>query len=70
MLYRMSGNIYHLHLLLLHKPSRGDDDNLRYINPCGGGDQLCCMSYQQSAIALGLVQNINDVSGVLMTCVI
>jgi hypothetical protein len=35
---------------------------LRYINPHGGGNPLCCTSHQQSAIPHGLVQSVNDVS--------
>jgi hypothetical protein len=62
MLYRTSSDIYYLRLLLLHKPLHGDDDNLRYINPCGGGNPLHCTSYQQLTIAHGLVQSVNDVS--------
>jgi hypothetical protein len=37
MLYRTSGDIYNLRLLLLHKPSCGDKDNLTYNFVCGGG---------------------------------
>ncbi len=61
MLYRTSGDIYYLHLLLLHKPSRGDKDNLRYITVRGGSEPLVCASYQQSAIAHGIVDSIDDV---------
>ena len=50
MLYRTSGDIYYLRLLLLHKPSRRDKDNLTYITVRGGGELLVCASYQQSAI--------------------
>jgi hypothetical protein len=35
MLYRTSGDIYYLHLLLLHMPSQGDKDNLTYTPQCG-----------------------------------
>jgi hypothetical protein len=49
MLYRTSGDIYYLRLLLLHKPSRGDKDNFRYFTVRGGGEPLVCASYQQSA---------------------
>jgi hypothetical protein len=62
MLYRTSGDIYYLCLLLLHKPSQGDDDNLIYTPQCGGGEQLHCTSYQQSAIAHGIVDSIDDVT--------
>ncbi len=61
MLYKTSGDIYFLRLLLLHKPSRGDKDNLTYITVCGGGEPLVCASYQQSAIAHGIVDSIDDV---------
>jgi hypothetical protein len=46
---------------LLHKPSRGDKDNLTYIPVHGGGIRLVCASYQQSAIAHGVVDSIDDV---------
>jgi hypothetical protein len=36
MLYRTSSGIYYLWLLLLHKPSCGDKDNLTYIPVYGG----------------------------------
>ncbi len=61
MLYRMSGNIYYLWLLLLHKPSHGDKDNLMYIPVHAGGKALVCASYQRSAIAHGIVDSIDDV---------
>ncbi len=61
MLYRTSSDIYYLHLLLLHKPSRRDKDDLTYIHVCGGGIQLVCSSYQQLAIAHGIVDRIDDV---------
>jgi hypothetical protein len=61
MLYRTSSDIYHLCLLLLHEPSRGEKDNLTYITVCGGGEPLVCTSYQQLAIAHGIVGSIDDV---------
>jgi hypothetical protein len=61
MLYRTSGDIYNLWLLLLHNPSRGDKDNLRSIPVRGGSKPLVCASYQQSAIAHGIVDSIDDV---------
>ncbi len=61
MLYRTSGDILYLCLLLLHKPSHGDKDNLTYIPVRGGGKPLVCTSYQQSAIAHGIVDSIDDV---------
>jgi hypothetical protein len=61
MLYRTSGDIYYLHLLLLHKPSCRDKDKLRYIPVHGGGIPLVCASYQQSAIVHGIVDSIDNV---------
>jgi hypothetical protein len=61
MLYRTSSDMYSLHLLLLHKPSCGDQDNLRY-NSAHGGKLLVCTSYQQSAIAHGIVDSIDDIT--------
>ena len=61
MLYRTSSDIYCLHLLLLHKPSGGDKDNLTSIPVRGGGKPLVCASYQQLAIAHGIVDSIDDV---------
>jgi hypothetical protein len=61
MLYRTSGDIYYLHLLLLHKPSCRDKDNLTYITVRGGGEPLVCACYQQSAIAHGIVDSIDNV---------
>ncbi len=61
-LYRTSGDIYYLHLLLLHKPSQEDEDNLTYTPQRGGGEPLHCTSYQQSTIAHGIVDSIDDVT--------
>ncbi len=61
MLYRTSGDIYYLCQLLLHKPSRGDKDNIMYIPVHGGGEPLVCASYQQSAIAHGILDSIDNV---------
>jgi hypothetical protein len=60
MLYRTSGDIYYLCLLLLHKPSCRDKDNLTYILVRGGSIPLVCASYQQSAIAHGIVDSIDN----------
>ncbi len=60
MLYGTSGDIYYLELLLLHKPSHRDKDNLMYIPVRGGGEPLVCASYQQ-AIAHGIVDSIDNV---------
>jgi hypothetical protein len=61
MLYRTRSDIYYLRLLLLHKPSQGDDNKLTYTPQPGGGEQLYCTSYQQSAIAHGIKDSIDDV---------
>jgi hypothetical protein len=61
MLYGTSSDIYYLRLLFLHKPSCGDKDNLTYIPVHGGAIPLVCASYQQSAIAHGIVDSIDDV---------
>jgi hypothetical protein len=61
MLYRTSGDIYYLWLLLLHKPSCRDKENLTYIPVHGGGEPLVCASYQQLAIAHGIVDSIDNV---------
>ncbi len=47
--------------VLLHKPSNRDKHNLMYIPVCCGGKPLVCASYQQSAIAHGIVDSIDDV---------
>ncbi len=60
MLYGTSSDTYYLRLLLLHKPSHRDKDNLMYIPICGGGKSLLCASYQQLAIAHGIVDSIDD----------
>jgi hypothetical protein len=69
MLYRTSNDICNLHLLLLHKPSGRDKDYLMYITVHGGGEPLVCASYQQLAIAHGIVDSIDNVRITLMTCV-
>jgi hypothetical protein len=61
MLYRTSGDMYYLQLLLLHKPSCRDEDNLMYIPVRGDGKPLDCASYQQLAVAHGIVDSIDDV---------
>jgi hypothetical protein len=53
MLYITSGDIYYL--------SCGDKDNLTYITVRGGGEPLVCASYQQLAIAHGIVDSIDNV---------
>jgi hypothetical protein len=61
MIYRTSSDIYYLCLLILHKSSHGDKDNLMYITVRGGDEPLVCASYQQLAIAHGIVDSIDDV---------
>ena len=61
MIYRLAGEIYYMRLLLLHKPSRGHDDLRTFVFPRGGGSPTIFNSFQQSAIAHGLVENIDDV---------
>ncbi len=61
MLCRTSSDIYYLRLLLLHKPSCRDEDNLMYIPVRGGGEPIVCASYQQLAISQGTVDSIADV---------
>ncbi len=46
---------------LLYKPFCRDQDYLRSTPIHGGGKPLVCMSYQQPAIANGLVDSIDDV---------
>ncbi len=60
MLYVTSGNIFYLHLILLNRKAHSDKDVLTYIPVCGGGKQIVCMSYQQSAIAHGYVDSVAD----------
>ena len=50
-----------MRLLLLHKPSRGHVDLRTFVFPRGGGSSVIFNSFQQSAIAHGLVENIDDV---------
>jgi hypothetical protein len=54
-------HIFYLCLLLLHKPSQRDKDNLTSIPVRGGGKPLVCASYQQLAIAHGIVDSIGNV---------
>jgi hypothetical protein len=57
-MYRTSGRIYNLWLLLLHRLSHKDKDNLTYIPVRGGGKPKVWASYQQLAIAHGIVDSI------------
>jgi hypothetical protein len=65
---RTSGDIYYLHLLLLHKPSHRYKDNLTYITVGGGGEPLVCASYQQSALHMVLWRVLTMSDQLLMTC--
>ncbi len=60
MLYVTFGDNFYLRLILLNRKACSDKDVLTYIPICGG-KPIVCMSYQQSAIAHGLVESIADV---------
>jgi hypothetical protein len=62
MLYVTSGNTYYLRLILLNRKARSDKDVLTYVPVCGGGEPIVCSSYQQSAIAHGCVDSVQDVT--------
>jgi hypothetical protein len=62
MLYVTSGDIYYLRLILLNRKARSDKDVLTYLPVCGGGKSVVCSSYQQSAIAHGHVNSVEDVT--------
>jgi len=62
MLYVTSGDIYYLRLILLNRKARSDRDVLTYVPVRGGGEPIVCSSYQQSAIAHGYVDSIQDVT--------
>jgi len=61
MLYVTSKDIFYLHLILLNRKAHSDQDVPTYNPVCGGGKLLVCMSYQQSAIAHGCVDSVDDV---------
>jgi hypothetical protein len=61
MLYVTSGDMFYLRLILLNRKAHSDQDVLTYNPVCGGGEPLVCTSYQQSAIAHGYVDNVDDV---------
>jgi uncharacterized protein YacL (UPF0231 family) len=61
MLYVTSGDIFYLRLILLKRKARSDKDVLTFIPVRGGGDPILCRSYQQSAIAHGYVESVDDV---------
>jgi hypothetical protein len=61
MLYITSGDIFYLRLILLNRKAHSDQDVLTYNPVRGGGEPLVCTSYQQSAIAHGYVDSLDDV---------
>ena len=61
MLYVTSGDIVYLRLILLNRKAHSDQDVLTYNAVRGGGEPLVCTSYQQSAIAHGYVDSVDDV---------
>ncbi len=50
-----------LHLILLNRKVHSDKDVLTYSHVCGGGEPTIFTSYQQSAIAHGYVDSVDDV---------
>jgi hypothetical protein len=62
MLNVTSGDIYYLRLILLNRKARSDRDVLTYVPVRGGGEPIVCSSYQQSAIAHGYIDSIQDVT--------
>ncbi len=52
---------FYLHLILLNRKARSDKVVLTYSHVRGGGEPIICTSYQQSAIAHGYVDNVDDV---------
>ncbi len=61
-LYVTCGDIYYLCLILLNRKARSDKDVLTYVSVRGGGEPIVCSSYQQSAIAHGYVDSVQDVT--------
>ena len=61
MLFVTGGDIFYLRLILLNRKARSDKDVLTYNPIRGGGEPLVCNSYQQSAIAHGYVDSVDDV---------
>jgi hypothetical protein len=52
---------FYLCLILLNRKARSDKDVLSYSHVRGGGEPILCTSYQQSAIAHGYVDSVDDV---------
>ena len=61
MLYVTGGDIFYLRLILLKRKAHSDKDILTFNPVRGGGTPLLCNSYQQSAIAHGYVESVDDV---------
>jgi hypothetical protein len=61
-MYVISGNINYLRLILLNRKVCSDKDVLTYVPVCGGREPIVCSSYQQSAIAHGYVDSVQDVT--------
>ncbi len=61
MLHVTSGDIFYLCLILLKGKARSDKDVLTFNPVCGGGKPILCRSYQQSTIAHGYVESVDDV---------
>ena len=50
-----------MRLILLKRKAHSDKDVLTFNPVCGGGEPILCNSYQQSAIAHGYVESVDDV---------
>jgi hypothetical protein len=61
MLYITGGDIFYLRLILLNRKARSDKDVLTYSHVHGGGKPIIFTSYQQSAVAHGYVDSVDDV---------
>ncbi len=60
---------FYLRLILLNRNAHSDQDVLTYNPVRGGGEPLVCTSYQQSAIAHGYVDSVDDVGATFVDCV-
>jgi hypothetical protein len=61
MLHVTSSAFFSLHLILLNRKACSDKDVLTSIPVLGGGEQIVCARYQQSAIAHGYIDSVGDV---------
>ncbi len=52
---------FYLCLILLNRKAHSDKDVLTYSHVHGGGKPIICTSYQQSVIAHGYVDSVDDV---------